>query len=222
MKEHKDLGWVWPTGETHMQAWLRAQNNPCMIHGRQAYQGKKQLAAFNYVKQFRNAIDIGAHIGLWSYNMAHEFKYVYAFEPVKEFRECFSLNVMFPNVALFPVALGDNALERVEMVLTPDNTGSTHVKEGVGNVEVKTLDAYEFQDIDFIKIDTEGYELKVLRGARETILRCKPVIIVEQKRDMATARYGLPALGAVEYLKELGMTVQAVFGGDYVLDWQGA
>jgi len=72
-------------------------------------------------------------------------------------------------------------------------------------------------DVDFIKIDCEGYEENVLRGAIETIKRDRPVIIVEQKRDMATARFGLEPLGAVKFLQSLGYQVAQEISGDYLM-----
>ena len=46
-------------------------------------------------------------------------------------------------------------------------------------VETRTLDSYEFDQVDFIKIDVEWFELKVLQGAENTIRKHKPVIYVE-------------------------------------------
>jgi hypothetical protein len=46
-------------------------------------------------------------------------------------------------------------------------------------VHVNTLDSYHFDDVDLIKIDVEGHELAVIEGAVDTILRCKPHLIIE-------------------------------------------
>ena len=46
-------------------------------------------------------------------------------------------------------------------------------------VPIHRLDDYNFIDVSFIKIDVEGYESEVIRGGRETILREKPVLLVE-------------------------------------------
>ena len=43
-----------------------------------------------------------------------------------------------------------------------------------------TLDSLNYNDVDYIKIDTEGHELKVLQGCEETLKRTHPVIVLEQ------------------------------------------
>lgn len=56
-----------------------------------------------------------------------------------------------------------------------------HIKKEQHIVEVpaRTIDSYNFQDVDAIKIDVEGSELFVIEGARETITRCRPSVQVE-------------------------------------------
>jgi FkbM family methyltransferase len=73
---------------------------------------------------------------------------------------------------------------------------------------------------DFVKIDIQGWELKVLRGARETILRCHPVLVTEKNRhnERETRQY-LEGLGysklADEDLRQRGLP-DADDGGDNV------
>jgi hypothetical protein len=52
--------------------------------------------------------------------------------------------------------------------------------------------------------------------AEQTIRRCKPVVCVEQKREMAR-RFDLEPRGAVVYLQTLGYTVATELGGDYLM-----
>lgn len=46
-------------------------------------------------------------------------------------------------------------------------------------VELRSLDSYGFDNVTFIKIDVEGHEESVLAGARETLERCHPTLLVE-------------------------------------------
>ena len=82
---------------------------------------------------------------------------------------------------------------------------------------MRTLDSYGFENVDFITVDCEGYEENVLRGAAYAIDAWRPIIMVEQKRDMASERFGLEKLGAVTFLLERGYTVAAELSGDYLM-----
>lgn len=212
-------GWMWPDHEKHLIDWI-AENGNLVLNGRKSYQGGKQLLALKHCRSFHTAVDIGAHIGLWSFNLAQRFEVVHAFEPVAEHRECFAKNVTADEVVLHDCALG--ATEGyVRMVVTDGSSGDSKVFVGdeittQATVSMRMLDSFNLRDVDFIKVDCEGYEENVLRGAEQTILHWKPTVIVEQKRDMAT-RFGLQPLGAIEYLKWLGYKQAAEHGGDYVM-----
>ena len=210
-------GWYWPDHEVHLIKWM-GETPPYVLNGRKAYQGNKQVLALRHCRSFHTAIDVGAHVGLWSFNLACRFEAVHAFEPVAEHRECFAKNVTTEEVVLHDCALG--ATEgAVAIETTPGSSGDSRLVPGgnvAGGVPMRTLDSFNLRDVDFIKIDCEGYEENVLRGAEQTVLEWKPTIIVEQKRDMAT-RFGLRPLGAVGYLKGLGYKQAAEYGGDYVM-----
>lgn len=206
-------GWYWPDHEVHLIDWV-AENGGLVLNGRKSYQGAKQLLALRHCRSFHTAIDVGAHIGLWSFNLAQHFEMVHAFEPVAEHRECFAKNVRAEEVVLHDCALGA-APGRVSMDVASGSSGDSKVTAG-DEVEVRTLDSFGIRNVDFIKVDCEGYEENVLRGAEQTILQWKPTIIVEQKREMAS-RFGLQPLGAVEYLKGLGYKQVAEHGGDFVM-----
>lgn len=214
---HKTVhGWVFPQHELHLPVWMDHPKNRLYLNGRLAYQGKKQVAAMKYCTRHRVAIDVGAHVGLWSYNMAHEFATVFAFEPVAEHRECFEKNMVGvgQHVHIMAMALGAE-LGAVSIATEAGSSGNSTVS-GPGAIPMHTLDGLLLDNVDFIKVDCEGYEENVLRGGAETIKRDKPVIIVEQKRAMA-AKMGLKTLGAVDFLKTLGYKVTKEISGDYIM-----
>ena len=82
------------------------------------------------------------------------------------------------------------------------------------------LDDFNFQNVDFIKIDCEGYEYFVLRGAEKTLLQNKPCIIVEQKPETGMEKYGIGITDGVKYLESLGAKRRASIQGDYILSWE--
>lgn len=212
-----DEGWYWPDTEQHMLDWMRMPKNHLPLNGRPSYQGKKQVAAINLCERRRTAIDVGAHIGMWSFNLAEAFGCVRAFEPVALHRECFALNVPQQNVVLYPLALG-TAHAMVTMHTGPSSTGDTWVdpSKAGGTVSMVPLDDLEFTEVDFIKIDCEGYEEHVLRGAEQTLRSWRPVVCVEQKRDMAV-KFGCEPKGGVRFLESLGYVQHVEIGGDHIM-----
>lgn len=210
--------WFWPEGELHMLEWIADPKNRRVINGRPAYQGKKQLIALDHCTMDRRRVmvDAGAHIGLWSYNFAHWFEKIEAFEPVADHRECFEKNVMAvaEKITLHPFALGERE-DMVSIRVNPTSTGDSWVK-GKGEVPMRSIDSFAFENVDLIKIDAEGYEEFIVRGMLDTLERCGPVVVVEQKRDMAT-KFGLKPLGAVKLLIEHGYKTVAEIGGDFVM-----
>ena len=219
-------GWYFPDGESHLPQWMANPKVRMMLNGRAAYQGQKQVAAMDLCKNFRRAIDVGGHVGLWSFNLAHRFARVEAFEPVAAHRECFFENIPQASademddhgndpidVFLHACALGDRE-GSVSIRTEPTSSGDSRV-DGPGNIPMRRLDSFGFTDVDLIKIDCEGYELFVLRGAEEILARCKPVVIVEQKPGHAQ-KYGLGERDAVPYLESMGYKVAKEMAGDFI------
>jgi FkbM family methyltransferase len=182
-------------------------------------QFKKFAGAFPYIRQFRHAVDIGANCGLWTRVMARCFPLVTCFEPNTECHEAFWLNnPMNDGIVLHDVALGhEPGVLRLDTKLR--STGFTRVAEdGDLEVAVRTLDSFELKEVDFIKIDVEGWEHPVVTGAIKTIQRCRPTMIVEQKPDNAE-RHGLKRYGAVNLLKKMGAKQIADISGDVIMGW---
>lgn len=93
------------------------------------------------------------------------------------------------------VAVGNR--EGVELVPPPPgNTGMARVALCAdGRKTVRVDDIMRGLDVGLIKIDVEGHELYVLRGARKTLERCRPALAVEG--DAATLSAELESLGYV-------------------------
>jgi FkbM family methyltransferase len=143
-----------------------------------------------YLKDVKNVIDIGSNIGnhVLFYLSEMSVDKVICFEPNN-----YSYQLLIENLAINKftyrtmtenVALGEKQGVGFESGFTTSNTGMnkiTHVKSSEFNngVKIRRLDDYNFENIDFIKIDVEGFELEVLNGAQETIKCSRPTILIE-------------------------------------------
>lgn len=213
----KKVGGVWlPDGEQHLVEWMRKKNQ--VVDGKLTYQWDKLQAALRWVKAWRVAVDVGAHCGLWSMHLYPRFRELHAFEPVAAHRQCWEANMGAERdgALLYPFALGETE-GKVAIYTAPTSSGDSWV-DGEGDIPMRRLDDFDLQYVDFMKLDCEGYELFALRGARETLGRCRPCVIVEQKPGRAQ-KFGLPETGAVDYLQSLGAKLRQSISGDYILSW---
>jgi FkbM family methyltransferase len=177
------------------------------------YQKAHRKEALRHVTNWHAAIDIGAHVGTWSRGLAQKFAFVHAFEPVAAHRECFRRNVPAENVTLHGVALGEE-IARLRMEVGEANSGHSIIDIRPGDIAMHMLDQYGFEHVGYIKADCEGYEVHALKGGEKTILRCKPIISVEQKPSNFGPRYA-----ARDYLVSLGMKELGRVHDDIVLGW---
>jgi FkbM family methyltransferase len=215
----KEIRGMWfPDYEEHLQQHLAT--GP-LVDGRGTYQYHKYDAAVKKMTRFRHAVDIGAHVGLWSRVMSLDFERVTAFEPCSAHIECFVRNLAdYDNVTLHECALDEKA-RTVNMIATSDNSGNTHVAtNGQGGEEVTAvpLDSFALEQVDFIKIDVEGYELPVILGGEQTIRQQTPFIVIEQKPGLHN-RYGNSRFAALDQLKRWGAKTVWNIGGDYLVRW---
>lgn len=209
-----------PESENHLIDWMKAVKK--YVDGKPTYQYSKYAEALKLIHNRRRAIDVGGNLGLWSRVMCLDFEEVVAFEPVSEYCEYFRKNA--PNAILHQVALSDEEQIVTMACATDGSCGDTapqvnkRKERALEDVPAVLLDSYNLTDVDFIKVDCEGYELHVLRGAEQTILGNRPVIIVEQKPNKGK-KYGYKDDAAVKYLQSLGMQVHTVLAGDYIMRW---
>ena len=157
-------------------------------------QRSQRDAALEYVNQWRVCLDIGSNIGQWTRPLAKRFHSVICFEPNPNFRECFKRNITETNVILWPYGLSDRE-HRAQQ-----DFNSTILNEAEGDIQCRTLDSFGLTNVDFVKIDVDGFEVPLLEGARETLTANTPVINIEMKRDKR-----MPTVKQVEQiLRDLG------------------
>ena len=163
-----------------------------------------------YIKNFEVGIDVGTRIGEFAFFMQFDFDYIYCFDP--NYTSKFPINVDMRHATHYNCALGDQ-------VTTIEMYGGMHtVRENVAKKIKPCFPLDRFTDlgnIGFIKIDVEGFEKKVLIGAKNLIEKNNPVIVIEQNHITLDGNRFV----ALEYLKSIGYTSVAVCprGWDHVL-----
>jgi len=130
-------------------------------------------------------IDVGAYVGVWTLYMARRGIKVVAFEPSPtSFRRLKQLTKKYPHITVLPYALGDgNYTTNINLHVVHGYDSLVTTAHGFTGKQVKTvvraLDSLKIQKVGLIKIDTEGYEVPILSGAKETIRKWKPRLIIE-------------------------------------------
>ena len=192
--------WIVLEGDSTLKRAIKAQGTDSVLQ----YQKEQLDTALKFCTNFRHGIDIGANYELMSYSMSQQFEQVSSFEIVPEINECFRKNMQkfnIRNVNIYGCGLGDKE-EEVALEFNPKSTFRTHVdKDAKGSFKVRTLDSYNFGNVDFIKMDVEGYEPLVIKGAIETIKKFKPVILYEEKGH--AERFGYRKKIVRELLRDL-------------------
>jgi FkbM family methyltransferase len=139
-----------------------------------------------FVKKGSIALDIGSHIGTHAVSMGHAVGpsgMVIAFEPQRKlFFELVNnifINNLSSNVCCLPLAVGDSEFYSFTPEPAFENEGGTGLASHGDECLVINLDSLNLNNISFIKLDVEGFEDQALEGAKQTILRCKPVMVIE-------------------------------------------
>ncbi len=183
-----------------------------------------------YCKPGSIAMDLGAHIGTHTVPMS---KYVgnsgtvYAFEPNKKIYRELCYNLASNNLTnVIPVRSAVGNSHEIITIETPDpnNEGgsvartTSDLKNG-NAAYVLNLDRLNLNNVSFMKIDVEGYEANVINGARETIMRNRPVILIEIWDDNQAKKY----VGTdnhrqtnIDLMKEFNYSVQNISGDDFI------
>ena len=214
---HEHYGWYFPNFETHFPKMLKKSVDKGLPP---EYQIAVRKRSIELCAKRRTALDIGANVGLWSRDLVDNFAKVVAFEPVAIFRECLEKNVTGANFFISPLALGDHDTQAT-MIITEGNSGHSHLDPntlGTGDVQVVKLDNLNMEDVDYIKIDCEGYEYRILQGAEQTIKQWRPIIVVEQKpHDAYSDQYSQHA--AIGLLQNWGMIRLDQVKDDWIMGW---
>ena len=134
---------------------------------------------------------------LYLRELAEKFEKVICFEPNKLFISLFKRNILNDNVELHEVGLSDTKHTAYQPL------HSTVMSNKPGDIICHTLDSYHINDIDFIKIDVDGFEHRVLKGAKETLIRNNAIINIELKPEKSKERKE-SVHWCINFLKECG------------------
>jgi FkbM family methyltransferase len=153
--------------------------------------GEPELALLqNLVPRGGTAIDAGANQGIFAYALAAIAGRVVAFEPNPDYA-FFARWMLRGRAEVHELALSDAQGRATFYVPLSDEGAVLHFAGNLKRthsqfrnmktyqVEVRTLDSFGFADVRFIKADVEGSEREVLDGARETIARDRPALLLE-------------------------------------------
>ena len=172
-----------------------------------------------FIQKSHNCIDVGCHQGeiLSQINKFAPNGKHYAFEPIPYLFQ--SLKERFDDKAtILPYALSNNNGKTTFQLVknAPAYSGIRKRKYNIENpdieeiiVEKRTLDSIipENEVIDFIKIDVEGGEFDVLKGAVNLLKRCKPIVLFECGKG-ASDHYDTRPHDLFDFLnKEIGLEI---------------
>jgi len=139
-----------------------------------------------YIKPGMTVFDIGASTGVHTLRMAKLAKKVYAFEPSDWMHERLLQNISlnnFKNVVTNKVALSDVNGRALYCSEEHDRVDKKPNERKYIKMDYVRLDDYvkenNIKALDFIKIDVDGFECRILEGGAKTIKKYKPIMIIE-------------------------------------------
>ena len=190
LKEDK---WIWPIIDE--SSW-QGQNNSKDLH----------KAVMPYVKNRSIMVQAGGNCGFILSTFVPYFDHVYTFEPDPINFYCLTQNVTVTNVTKMQMCLSEHTdslnVQQLVREDRPHDTGGVHVS-GLGYTPAIAIDSLNLTDCGLLQLDVEGYELRALKGAVNTIQKYKPVICVELCEKWLN-RYNDTSADVISFIEQLG------------------
>ena len=185
------------------------------ISSRNRRRGEPELGLLpDLVPKNKSSVDIGAYLGAYTEILVNTSSNVYVFEPQSVCND-FLQRAYGSSIHLYKNALSDydgigyiasggKSLSQGARVL-PSSQSSSADEE----VLVRRLDSFDLRNIGFVKIDAEGHELAILKGALATLKREKPLLLVEIEQRHSPR----PIQDTFDWLEGLGYRGQFFYQG---------
>jgi FkbM family methyltransferase len=189
------------------------------------FAGSYETAELAFVQKFlrpgMTVLDVGAHQGLYSVLSSRRVGssgHVFSFEPSPRERRALRLNLAINfcrNVAVQALAIGSQETTADLYVVQGDQTGCNSLRPPdvisptkPVRVRVSTLDKWLLRNcilrVDFIKLDVEGAELDVLKGAATLLQNPPRPVILAEVQDVRTIPWGYCAKEILTLLIDAG------------------
>ena len=164
-------------------------------------------------------LDVGANTGLWALGAARRVGAkgaVHAFEPVPDNFARLTRNLLlngFTNVTCQKLALSDTCGRTVFYAAKDDNSGLGSLTQSENaarpiEIEMTTIDSYcethAITRVNLMKVDVEGAELLVFRGAQRLLASNEAPIIMFETDEILTARFGSSSQTIKSLLHQFG------------------
>ena len=186
--------WV-PSNDIHIEEWKSGKpftQNKCL----NKFLKYCQIQS----KKMKTVIDVGAWCGTWAKAIEPYARKVIAFEPDQTHFTCLQRNCII-NCDPRMEAVGS---EIKNISLTDDDFTQAKRIHKQGSIRMITLDHMNYLDVDMIKIDVEGYEMEVLKGATKTLEGINYLMI---ELNNNTKKYGSSNVEIEKYISSLGFKV---------------
>ena len=192
--------------DTHLGKWVEE-------HGRLDFDTSALNSYKHFFKNDGVLLNIGSNIGCYAISFVDSAKEILCFEPNIEAFECLHHNLYkYKNVKLYNIALSDKE-SGYEVRCENDNIGMAFIIESdKSEFHTTTIDNLNLEDLDFILIDVEGFELKVLQGGEKTISRFNPIMVIEIN-DHTLGRAGIHRDDIFKWLDDHNYNFRNIYEG---------
>jgi len=188
------------------------------------YQDKATSFFLSRLNKGHTIFDIGANIGIISVNAAARSKQVVSIEPDKMNFDRLTENLRLnntTNVTTLNIGLGSRKEVKKLYQVVESNPGMNRIIDRelhlpYNEIQIETLDSIaqtlNISKIDVIKIDTEGYEMNILKGSNYCIDKFKPAMMLEVDNSLLQAQSS-SAVELLGFIREKGYNIYDITNG---------